>query len=93
MSAPVYDGGAYKLITTSAVIRTGPWQLVGLFVSSLGSGGVEIYDAVTSGSNTVLPILTFTTGTFYSLRAQGATGLTVRVSGTCFATLLWNPLG
>lgn len=92
MANPVIECAPYKVITVSAVLRTGPWQAIGLFVSSNGSGGIEFYDAVTSGSNTCLPVLTFNTGTFYPLPISGATGLTVRVSGTCFAVLSWIPL-
>ena len=92
MANPVIESAPYKLITASAVLRTGAWQSIGLFVSSNGSGGIEIYDAVTSGSNTCLPILTFNTGTFYPLPISGATGITVRVSGTCAAVLAWLPV-
>lgn len=93
MPLPVSEAGNPTLITASAVIRTGPWQAIGLFVSSLGSGGIELYDAVTSGSGTVLPVLTFNTGTYYPLPMSGKTGITARVSGTCSAVLMWNPLG
>lgn len=92
MATPVINSATPKLVTASAVIRTGAWEMVGLFISSLGSGGIEIFDAITSGSNTVLPILTFSTGTFYSLPMTGANGLTVRVSGTAAAVLIWNPV-
>ena len=92
MATPTIETGAYKLITASTVVRTGAWQGIGLFVASNGTGGVEVYDAVTSGSNTCMPLTAFVTGTFYRLPVSGLNGITVRVSGTCAAVLSWIPI-
>ena len=92
MANSVIETGTCKKITVSTVVRTGAWQAIGLFISSNGSGGIEIYDAVTSGSNTCLPLLVFNTGTFYPLPISGSTGITVFVSGTCNAVLSWLPV-
>lgn len=95
MSLPVTQAVSCKLITTSVVVRTGAWQMVGLFISSNtgATNVIEIFDAVTSGSNTCIPVLTTTTtGIFYQLPSSGANGLTVRVSGSCNAVLFWSPV-
>lgn len=92
MANPVIENGSYKLISASTVVRTGPWQMLGLFVSSAsGSPTVEVYNAVTSGTATCVGQFVPTGGTWYPLPVSGATGLTVAIGGTVVSTLSWNP--
>lgn len=92
MATPVIEQGSYKLLAASTVVRTGPWQMIGLFVSSAsGSPTVEFYNGVTSGAATCVAQFTPIAGTWYPLPVSGGTGLTVALGGTVAATLSWNP--
>lgn len=92
MATPVIEQGAYKLLTASTTVRTGPWQMLGLFVSAASATPtVEIYAATTSGTATCVAQFTPVAGTWYPLPVSGAGGLTVAIGGTVNATLSWQP--
>lgn len=93
MANAVIENGAYEKLTASAVVRTGPWQMLGLFVSSASSTPtIEILDATTSGTATCVAVFTPVAGTWYPIPVSGGTGLTVLISGTVATTLSWIPM-
>ena len=92
MPTPVIENGAFKKITASVVVRTGPAQLVGLFVSSASATPtVEVYGAATSGTATCVPQFTPIAGTWYPMPFSTDVGLTVGIGGTVTGSLSWQP--
>lgn len=92
MAQPVIENGTFKVITTSTVVRTGPWQMIGLFVSAASATPtVEILNATTSGTATCITVFTPIAGTWYPMPISGASGITVLIGGTVAATLSWQP--
>lgn len=92
MPTPVIENGAFKVLTASTVVRTGPFQLLGLFVSAASATPtVEVLNAVTSGTATCITVFTPIAGTWYPMPVSGGTGLTVLIGGTVAATLSWQP--
>ena len=93
MATPVIENGAYKRIAASTVIRTGPGQLLGLFVSSASSTPtIEVLDAVTSGTATAVAVFTPIAGTWYPMPMSFANGVTILIGGTQVTTVAWNPV-
>lgn len=94
MANPVIENGAFKLLTAGALVRTGPWQMLGLFVSQASATPtVEVYNALTSGTATCIAQFTPVAGTWYSMPVSGAIGLTVALGGTVQGTLSWLAQG
>ena len=50
MSQPVAEVGAYKNITATGVVTTGPCQLLGFYVNSTSSGTLVLRDGGASGT-------------------------------------------
>lgn len=94
MANPVIENGAFKALTASAVVRTGPWQMLGIFVSAASATPtIEVLNAVTSGTATCISVFTPVAGTWYPMPISGATGITVLIGGTVAATLSWLAQG
>lgn len=92
MAQPVIENGAFKLLIASTVVRTGPFQLLGLFVSAASATPtVEVLNAVTSGTATCISVFTPIAGTWYPMPVSGGSGITVLIGGTVAATLSWLP--
>ena len=93
MSAPVIETGTPTYINaTNTVVRTGALQLLGLFVSFAASTPtIELYNATTSATATIVPQFTPAGGTWYPLPISLNTGLTIVVGGTVRAVISWNP--
>lgn len=93
MSNPVVEYGAFKVITASAVVRTGAASLLGLFVSAASATPtVEVLNAVTSGTATCISVFTPVAATWYPMPISTPTGITVLIGGTVAATLSWAPV-
>lgn len=94
MASPVIESGSYKLISASAVVRTGPGMILGLFVSAASATPtVEVLNAVTSGTATCISVFTPVAATWYPMPVTVGTGITVLIGGTVAATLSWQPNG
>lgn len=92
MGAQVTEGGVPVKFTTSAVMRTGGTNLLGLFVSGASSTPtIEVLNAVTSGTGTAFAVFTPVAGTFYPMPASLATGLTILTSGSVTGTAIFSP--
>ena len=79
----VNETGAAVRFTTSTVLRTGATNLLGLFVSNASSTPtLEILNAATSGSGTVVGQFTPIAGTFYPFPAACPSGLTIIAGGS-----------
>jgi hypothetical protein len=50
MSQPVAEVGAYKNITATGVVTTGPCQLLGFYVNSTSSGTLVLRDGGANGT-------------------------------------------
>jgi len=62
MSQPVAEVGAYKNMTATGDVTTGPCQLLGFYVNSTSSGTVVLKDGGSSGtviSGTITPAIGF----------------------------------
>lgn len=62
MSQPVAECGAYKNITETGAVTTGPCQLIGFYVNSTSSGTLVLRDGGASGtvmSGTITPAIGF----------------------------------
>ena len=62
MSQPVAEVGAYKNITATGDVTTGPCQLLGFYVNSTSSGTLVLKDGGSSGtviSGTITPAIGF----------------------------------
>ena len=62
MSQPVAEVGAYKNITATGAVTTGPCQLLGIYVNSTIAGTLVLRDGGASGtvmSGTITPTIGF----------------------------------
>jgi hypothetical protein len=62
MSQPVAEVGAYKNMTATGDVTTGPCQLLGFYVNSTSSGTVVLKDGGSSGTvicGTITPAIGF----------------------------------
>jgi hypothetical protein len=87
MSQPVAEVGAYKNMTATGDVTTGPCQLIGFFVSTTTSGTVVLKDGGSSGtviSGTITPA----TG-FHSYPATVGTSLHFTEGGTIDVTFFF----
>ena len=85
----VNETGAAVRFTTSTVLRSGATNLLGIWVSNASSTPtLEVLNATTSGTGTVVGVFTPVAGTFYPLPGALPTGLVIlcggSVSGTAF---------
>lgn len=62
MSQPVAESGAYKNITGTGAVSTGPCQLIGFYVNNTTSGTLVLRDGGSGGtvmSGTITPAIGF----------------------------------
>ena len=62
MSQPISEAGAYKNITSTGVVSTGPCQLIGFYVNSTTVGTLVLKDGGSGGtamSGTITPLIGF----------------------------------
>jgi hypothetical protein len=62
MSQPVAEVGAYKNITETGAVSTGPCQLIGFYVNSTNGGTLVLRDGGASGTamcGTITPAIGF----------------------------------
>ena len=90
--ALVIESGNPTKFSASAVISTGPANLLGLFVTSASSTPtLEICASNTSGTSTV--ITQFTPGVgWYAMPIACKSGITVLVGGSVSGTAVWQPV-
>lgn len=90
MAQHVMEGGAGVRFTTSTVVRAGAVQLLGIWVSNASSTPtIDLLNAVTSGSGTVVGSFTPIGGTFYPLPINFPTGLTLLCGGSVSGALIF----
>jgi len=80
MSQPVAEVGAYKNITATGAVSTGPCQLIGFYVNSTTTGTVVLRDGGASGtvmSGTITPAIGF-----HRFPANAGTSLHATIAGT-----------
>lgn len=83
MSAVVVESGSYKNITSTTTVRTGPGQLIGIFVASASSTPtIKVQDGSTIIVNTFTPV----GANFYPIPASFGTSLVITISGTVDCT-------
>jgi len=80
MSQPVAEVGAYKNITATGAVSTGPCQLIGFYVNSTTAGTLVLRDGGASGtvmSGTITPAIGF-----HPFPANVGTSLHATIAGT-----------
>jgi hypothetical protein len=80
MSQPVAEVGAYKNMTATGDVTTGPCQLLGFYVNSTTVGTVVLKDGGSSGtvmSGTITPAIGF-----HPFPANVGTSLHATIAGT-----------
>jgi hypothetical protein len=80
MSQPVAEVGAYKNITATGAVSTGPCQLIGFYVNNTTIGTVVLRDGGASGtvmSGTITPAIGF-----HPYPANVGTSLHATIAGT-----------
>ena len=80
MSHPVAEVGAYKNITATGAVSTGPCQLIGFYVNSTTAGTLVLRDGGASGtvmSGTITPAIGF-----HPFPANVGTSLHATIAGT-----------
>lgn len=89
--ALVNETGAGVRFTTSTVIRSGATNLLGLFISNASSTPtVEVLNAATSGSGTVVPQFTPISASFFPMPIGCPSGLTILTSGSVSGTAIFQ---
>lgn len=92
MSNAVVETGAYKNISASTLVRTGPAQLLGIFVASASATPtIKVWDALTGVAPILVNTFTPAASTFYPIPATCQTGIYVSISGTVDCTVFWLP--
>jgi hypothetical protein len=90
----VNEAGNYKNITASTTIRTGPGNLLGIFVASASATPtIKVTDDTTGSTTTIVNTFTPIAGTFYPMPFSFTTALRVTISGTVDCTVSWNSNG
>ena len=90
MAQHVMEGGGGLRFTTSTVVRAGPVQLLGIWVSNASSSPtIELLNAVTSGTGTLVGQFTPVGGTFNPLPINFPTGLTLLCGGSVSGTMVF----
>lgn len=91
-SSPVSEAGDYTNISASALIRTGPAKLLGIFVASASSTPtIKVWDQTSGAAPVVVNTFTPSAGVFYPMPCKLNTGLYVTISGTVDCTVFWEP--
>lgn len=87
--------GAGVRFTTSTVIRAGPVNLLGLWVSNATSTPtLELLNATTSGTGTLVPVFTPTAQAgWLAMPISFPSGLTLLVGGSVSGTLVFAAAG
>ncbi len=92
MSNFVVEGGNYKNLSASALVRTGPGALLGIFVASASSTPtIKVWDNTSAATTVLVNTFTPVAGTFYPMPFTFGTGLYVTISGTVDCTVSWLP--
>jgi len=92
MSGHVNESGSGIRYTTSTVLKTGASNLLGIWVSNASSSPtIEVLNAVTSGTGTLVGQFTPIAGTFYPLPIAFPVGLTLLCGGSCSGTMIFEP--
>ena len=91
-SSPVSEAGDFTNISASALIRTGPAKLLGIFVASASSSPtIKVWDAVSAAAPIVVNTFVPSAGVFYPMPCKLQTGLYVTIGGTVDCTVFWEP--
>jgi len=80
MSQPVAEVGAYKNITATGDVTTGPCQLLGFYINNTSAGTLVLRDGGASGtvmSGTITPAIGF-----HRFPANVGTSLHATIAGT-----------
>ena len=80
MSQPVAEVGAYKNMTATGAVSTGPCQLIGFYVNNTSAGTMVLTDGGSGGtvvSGTITPAIGF-----HRFPANVGTSLHATIAGT-----------
>ena len=87
----VVAGQASSNRSASALIKTGPGFLAGIFVASASAvPTIELWDNTSAASTVLVNTFTPTAGTWYPLPFAFETGLYLTISGTVDCTLSYT---
>jgi len=91
MSQYVIEGGTPTRFAASAIICTVPASLLGLFISNASSSPtLEVQNADTSGSGTVVGSFVPVSGSFYAMPMSMSAGITLVCTGSVSGAAIWN---
>ena len=88
---PVIETGQYANKSASALIYTGPGQLLGVFCASSSSGTVKLWDQGSAAAPIIVNTTAVIGGTWYPMPFSFTTGLYLTVGGTADVTVCFVP--
>lgn len=88
---PVTESCQYNNISVSTLIRTGPGQLLGIFVASTSAGTIKVWDQSSAAAPILINTFTPVAATFYPIPACFVNGLFITIAGTVDCTVFWAP--
>jgi len=89
----VTEAGNYNNLSASGLVRTGPGQLLGIFVASASATPtIKVWDNTSAATTILVNTFTPNAATFYPIPAVFGTGLYVTISGTVDCTVMWTPV-
>lgn len=88
MSLPVAHVGAYKLLTETGVVTTGPCQLLGFYVNNTNAGTVALDDNGVAISGTITPAIGF-----HAFPANVGASLNATIGGTALSVTFFFAAG
>ena len=92
MANPVVESASYKNLSASGLVRTGPGQLLGIFVASSSAGTIKVWDNTSAATTVLVNTFTAVGGSFYPMPFSFTTGLYVTIAGTLDCTVSFNPV-
>ncbi len=98
MAQPTYDtqlpptpavGGTYANKSADALIKTGPGELIGIFVAS-GTPTIKVWDNTSAATTTMVNTFQAAAATWYPLPFHFLVGCYVDVTGACDYTVSFH---
>lgn len=86
----VIESGEYKNLSASALIKTGPGRILGIFVASASSTPtIKVWDNTSAAGAVLVNTFTPTEATFYPLVARFTSGCYITIGGTVDCTAIF----
>lgn len=79
----------YVDLTASALVKTGPGILVGMFVNSTSAGTIKFWDSTTASGTVINNTITPAAGQFYKLGNASFQNLYATIGGTALDVTLY----